>query len=305
MLIPVTVRPGPDPQVAAFRDGDHWLRAPLEGAPSATAASLVDQLPTQIRFVLAVRGVLPEAVAFKESPDGSQLTLIFSIPVPMPFADPDLKDERWIDLVEPSTRYTEARQRGSDAVADVPRAGTILEWWAERLEEQSALIAFLPRYFTARQARDVYSAFWGYDQDADKFAAWSGIGANKPHGALSKYVEASTVSDDGLVGEFASAIKEAHVKTTSSRLDDSVVFRLALRASDGTVGLDPTFDGADGDANVRRALTAASALVAYQRRAPGPKPSWFRRVDGPIQHREKLTRLWATRPSWIYPPGKS
>ena len=190
MLIPVTVRPGPDPQVAAFRDGDDWLRAPLEGAPSATAAALVDQLPAQIRFVLAERGIVPEPVAFKESRDGSQLTtLIYSIPVPMPFADPDLKDERWIDLLEPSTRYAEARQRGSDAVADVPRAETILEWWAERLEEQSALIAFLPRYFTARQARDVYSAFWGYDQDADRFAAWSGIGANKPDAALSRYVE--------------------------------------------------------------------------------------------------------------------
>ena len=67
------------------------------------------------------------------------------------------------------------------------------------------------------------------------------------------------------------------------------------------VGLDPTFDDADGDPDVRQALTAAAALVAYQRRARGPKPSWFRRVDGPIQHREKLTQLWATRPSWIYP----
>src|SRR5436190_1241917 len=128
MLIPVTVRPGPAPRVAAFRDDESWLRAPLDGAPSATAASLVAQLPAQIRFIMSERGVLPEPVAFKESRDGSQLTtLIYSIPVPMPVAAPDLKDERWINLLEPSTRYAEARQRGSAAVADIPRAETMLE----------------------------------------------------------------------------------------------------------------------------------------------------------------------------------
>jgi len=203
VLIPVSVRPGPDPQVVAFRDGDTWASARLDGgAPSATAAALLGQLPAEIRFVLDERGIEPEPAAFKESKDGSNVTLIYSVPVPMPFADLDLKDERWIDLLEPSTGYADALQRGSDAVADVHRAGTILEWWAERLEEQSALIAFLPRYFTARQARDVYSAFWGYEQDADRFAAWSGIGANKPDGALSKYVSATSVNDDDLLDEF-------------------------------------------------------------------------------------------------------
>ena len=40
VMIPVSVRPGPDPQVVAFRDGDTWASARLDGgAPRWTVRS--------------------------------------------------------------------------------------------------------------------------------------------------------------------------------------------------------------------------------------------------------------------------
>lgn len=84
----------------------------------------------------------------------------------------------------------------------------MLEYWAERLEEQSALISFLPQYFTARQARDLYNAFWGYEQD------------------------------DDLVETIAETLQKAHAAIHGTDLVPSRAFTLALRSRDGMVGID-------------------------------------------------------------------
>jgi len=296
-LIPVSVASGASPQVVAFQPDGTWLKAPLASSPTATAKALVKLLPAHVQFVLGERGTVPEAVAFKEDrKNPADVTLVYSIPIPMPLAE----GAGWVALLDPATKHKEAKRRGDAAVhRHVFRAGTLLEYWAERLEEQSALIAFLPRYFTARQARDVYNAFWGYEQDADRFASWSGIGLGKNDGALSPYAEQQELENDDLVETIAETLQRAHTAIHGTDLAASRAFTLALRSSDGMVGIDPDFDA--GDTSLGPVLAAAAALVAYQQLLRGPKPTWFRRIDGPIEHHDKLTKLWATRPTWIYP----
>jgi len=297
VLIPVGVTTSGAPQVVAYSDAGTWLRAPLDGTPSATAQTLMSQLPTGLRHVLDERNATPLPLAFKERQ--GHTTLVFSVACPIPLADrggpPD-----WIPLLAPPTKYSEARKRGSSAVTDLPLVETVLEWWAEQLEEKSAVLAFLPRHFTARQVRDVYNAFWGYEQDTDRFAEWSGVGPSKATGSLTTFVERTSLEDDDLVAEIAAALQRAHAAITGRPLELTAAVTLGLRASDSQVGINPIYDSGGHEVGLD-VLDAAAAMVASQRRARGKRPTWFRRTADEIHDREKLERLWATRPAWMYP----
>lgn len=296
VLIPVSVSPGPDPQPVALTGRDGWLRAKANTDPAGAAARLAEDLPREVRWVLDARGTRPEAVTFKQSTRHDGIDLIYTIPLPTPFADARLGGREWIPLAEPPTRWSEAKARGASVISDTEGAELMIEWWAERLEEDTALLAFLPRYFTARQARDVYSAFWGYEQDADGFATWSGLG--KRTGAFSEYVEAADLSPGDLIEELLAAITEVEALDDADPLEQSRASLFAVRASEGLVGIDPAHDlGPAGD---RLSLTSAAAHVAHQRRVRGPRPTWFRRADDQIKSKLKLPSLYTPRPTWMY-----
>jgi hypothetical protein len=307
VLVPVSVQMGGESlRVVGFRQGDAWARrtvgATAGGSAIQTARSLVEELPPEYRHVVTQLGLWPSGIAFKEEADGV-LTLIYSIPLPTPLAEPDLPGaERWITLVEGGGSQAKASLRGSDLLHDQePYAERVVEYWREELEEETRLFAFLPRYFTARQARDVYSAFWGYDQDPDGFATWSGIGQNKKNGVYSEHIESC---GDLQNGALLSAHVEAVLAADSAQVLGGRVGATLLSesASDRAVGLWPR-PGAVGSASHQALppLVAAASLVAYQRTSRGPKPSWYKRKpEAPIE--ERLKNLYAPRAVWVFPP---
>jgi hypothetical protein len=278
-------------------------------SPRKTARALVADLPAEYRYVVEDQGIEPAKVTFKEDEvDGStRLTLIYSIALPAPLADPDLPGaDRWIRLLESGGSQTQARLRGSDLLhADVEYAGNLVEYWREELEEETRLFAFLPRYFTARQARDVYSAFWGYKQDADGFATWSGIGQNK-EGVYSDHIaDRPDLSDGALQSELEAALSKADSTVNGSgrggMLGTVGAALLSKSASDGAVGLSPGSAVGSAPDEALLPLTVAASLVAYQRKRRGPKPSWYERKRAkPFVTR--LERLYAPRAVWVFPP---
>ena len=80
---------------------------------------------------------------------------------------------------------------------------------------------------------------------------------------------------------------------------------IARDASDGTIGLDPFSELDTGGLVERSALFSAAALVAYQVRARGPKPSWFRKTAAESDAGQKLKDLYTPRPTWAYAPASS
>src|SRR3954469_25026971 len=93
VLVPVSVRMGSPREplrVVGFRQGDSWARRVLKGSADQTARALLDELPSEYRHVVAKLGLEPSGVAFKEEQAGGVLTLIYSIALPAPLADPDV-----------------------------------------------------------------------------------------------------------------------------------------------------------------------------------------------------------------------
>lgn len=281
-------------------------RRSVAGNPKQTALALVDTLPAEYRHVVDQLGIEPAEVSFDSQPasSGSQLTLIYSIVLPVALADPDAPGaEGWIPLVESGGSQTQARRRGSDLLRNEPYGKRLAEYWREELEEETRLFAFLPRYFTGRQARDVYSAFWGYEQDPDGFATWSGIGQNK-EGVYSDHIEDQDLGEGDLLPAQVHAVLKADSANTLGGSDAAATL-LCESASNGAVGLWPR-SRAVGSATetALMPLLAAASLVAYQRTSRGPKPNWYKRKAAkPCV--ERLERLYAPRAVWVFPPHDS
>jgi hypothetical protein len=266
---------------------------------------LVDELPPEYRHVVDKLGIEPVRVTFfdRDASGTSRVTLIYSIALPAPLALPDLPGaDRWIPLLESGGSQSQALERGSDLLRkDDAYAKRAVEYWREELEEETRLFAFLPRYFTARQARDVYSAFWGYQQDPDGFATWSGIGVKKEGGVYSDHIEEVGDLDNGALLEAqVDAVLEADsTKALGGRFGATL---LCERASQGAVGLWPS-TSAVGSApqEALLPLLAGASLIAYQRTSRGPRPKWYKRkADKPSE--QPLKELYSPRAVWVFAP---
>jgi ADP-ribose pyrophosphatase YjhB (NUDIX family) len=302
VLIPVSIQLGPKPRVVGFRTGDDWRRRRVVHSGRQAAQDLVNELPPEYRQVVEELGITPAKVTFEEpQEDGGRITLVYTIALPAPLADPDLPGgERWITLLKSGGSQARAREQGSDLRQATGPGKDALEYWREELEEESHLFAFLPRYFTARQARDVYTAFWGYDQDPDGFASWAGIGPNKAGGVLSAHIKEHTLSDGALLKDMVQAVRKAD---TTIKEFDAVL--LCQRASERAVGLWPRSEVIDpARPEALEPLVVAASLVAYQQPSRGPKPTWYARKDQ--KHVPKrLHTLYAPRAVWVFPPTGS
>ncbi len=308
VLVPVSVQMGSSTsglRVVGFRSGDAWARRVVKGSANQTARAMLDELPAEYRHVVAKLGLEPSGVGFKEEEaNGVALMLIYSIALPVPLADPDVPGaERWIPLLEAGGSQAQARRRGSDLLRKhEPYAERLVDYWREELEEETRLFAFLPRYFTARQARDIYTAFWGYDQDPDGFATWSGIGQNKK-GVYSEHIASCDLEAGDLLSPQVDAVLEADsTNVLGGRFGATL---LCESASDAAVGLWPR-PSAVGSAPIEALapLQAAASLVAYQRTSRGPKPSWYmREAETPTE--DRLEQLYAPRAVWVFPPRES
>ena len=296
-LVAVSVRygVGDAPQFVGLQMGGNWPTKGVRGTVSETVTALQESLPRELQPALKARAMEPQRITFFDR-DG-ELTLIYSVALPIPLGDIEMDGAEWVSLLEPASKHADARLLGSKAVADIKGAESQLEWWKEFLEEKAGVLAFLPEYFTARLARDVYSAIWGYWQDADSFAKWSGIGAGQD-GQLSQWVEnLGPLAKGSLADRLAEALIAAGG-------DDSEVARglaaeAAEKASRDAIGLDPNVAVAGVP---RHVLSTAASIVAFQRQGVrGPKPAWFRQLRGVEAAGSKLRELYTPRPTWAYP----
>lgn len=299
-LVPVSIRAGSkdsDPQLVALQVGGAWPALRVRGSVRESVQILQESLPSELQPVLRSRAMEAQQVTFFEA-DG-ELTLVYSTALPMPMGDVELADGAWVDLLRPAARHVDARKLGDKAVSSLKGAKSHLEWWKEFLEEKAGVLAFLPEFFTARQARDVYGAVWGYHQDADSFAKWSGIGTGVK-GQLTPWVEkVSTIQPGSLSDRFIEVAHDA--QGDESDVARSLAAEAVAKASRAAVGLDPSVTTAGLAPHV---LFTAASLVAFQRQGVrGPKPAWFRQRDADLT--AKLPELYTPRPTWAYPSTKS
>ena len=110
-----------------------------------------------------------EKVAFASS--GSDLRLVYTTVLPL------------AELVGPAGRPDDERDLG-DWVLLTPWVGRgnvpareilpeehllVRDYWRRQFEETSAVLEFLPRYFTTSQVRAAYSSLWGEEQHVGAF----------------------------------------------------------------------------------------------------------------------------------------
>lgn len=303
VLIPVSVQLGPTPKVVGYREGDEWARTAVRTKVSDAARALLDTLPAEFREVAQELKIEPSGVRFQEEErNGSTvLTLLHSIALPTPLADPEHSwADRWVQLLECGGPLGQARRMGSNLLTDDQNGQAAVEYWREELEEEASLLAFLPRYFTARQARDVYSAFWGYEQDPDNFANWSGIGAARRNGVFGDWItEHPNLGDGALLPDLVQVVSKSAAGNGQQR-DADLAIGWVGKASAKAVGLSPeAIQSAPKD--VYGPLVVASALVASQRLGRGPKPRWYeRKVDADPGRR--LKDLYSPRAVWVFAP---
>ncbi|TPW70173.1 hypothetical protein [Schumannella sp. 10F1B-5-1] len=108
-----------------------------------------------------------EPVAFFIDDSGS-VVLVFTAVGP-PAAG--LIDADGALVQDPSTSHW--RVLDSDRVDDEPKEIELVRHhWREQLATTSALCDFLPKYFTASQARSAFDGLWGGPQDAANFYRW-------------------------------------------------------------------------------------------------------------------------------------
>jgi len=303
-LIAVSIRyENGAPQFVGLRVGDRWPRATVAGKLSATVDALVGDLPPEFEHVLTARQIKPERVTFRDE-DGGALNLIYTLALPIPLGNLEVDGAEWVPLLAAATKHADARKIGFEARGDAENSGTMLEWWKELLEEDAGVFALLPQHFTARQARDVYSAIWGYEQDADSFGSWSGIGRNRSQGVLSRWIEPEPLTEGDLLEQFVDVICKSRGREDESDHARALATVVARDASEKMVGLDPSSPIESAGVVTRSALFSAAALIAYQVRARGPKPAWFRQPK-PGDTDGKLQDLYTPRPTWVYPPATS
>lgn len=156
-----------------------WAAAPVGREARDTAWGLVSGLSesaqvAHLTTLLKIDRTNLQPVEFVDRDD--RLVLIYTLALPSGWTEvPSLRD-RWIPLckTQPSRRAGELlgrRQLASERAA--PYGSLILDHWRQLLEETPAVLSFLAPFFTLAQARDVYSAVWGYTQDANHWREWA------------------------------------------------------------------------------------------------------------------------------------
>lgn len=314
-VIPVSVRqngPNGRPTLMAWPGLDGWARRPMGRTAEETAQRVLtrSQVPGAA-MIEPEREPAPVAFIEEKVRGGVRLTLLYTVPLPMALCDPEAPlSERWIPLLRPEARASEAREVGSAMVAEEPFAWNVIDYWRQQLEGTGAGLQFLARYWTMPQLRDVYSAVWGYEQDTASFSKW----ALKKPGALAGLIEGLDEPDltDELADALATASQLADGETPSSKshgiseggVSVSLAGAAAWQALANTirpakaVGLSMKSRPLIAGALPAAALAGVAAVVAYQASTRGPTATWYTTtVDHP--EKRKLKHVYAPRPAWL------
>jgi hypothetical protein len=312
-VVPVSVRQhgvNDLPTLMAWPNEDgHWISERLtRNATDSASRMLAEALPPGAEILQPM--LRPEPVTFLEQEDGesTRLVLLYTVALPMALCDPQAPDSsRWVPLVHPRAKASEAREAGSTMLAKVPYVVDVVDHWRQALEETGAGLCFLARHWTAPQLRDAYSAVWGYEQDTASFSRW----ALKRPGALMPLVE--ELQDRDITEELAETLADAselseqpdegglqRVRRAAERSATNMTAWTALSRSlrpSTAVGLGVVA----GAALPAAALVGAAALVAYQASTKGPPATWYTTV-APEPQNQKLEHLYMPRPAWLGAP---
>lgn len=285
VLVPVAALPldGGDVDLVAYRPGGRWISGTLQEDLDRVATELtLAEGPPLLR---EVDEWCPQVdpITFVER-EGS-VSLLYSVGVPMtsPLLDatleahsPGILSEDWVRIASASAGFRQP--------LDDPIISPVLLHWRQMLEETTAAFELLPKYFTTPQARALYEAVWGEQQDAGNFHKWL-------HGQDPPVCKPASVSS---IGREIEAV--GHEKWGSTPALAGVSLRAA---APNLVGISPAvlLGGALGSVVGANAVGAvAGGLVAYQAaRRPGKQPEWYTRAS---DRRENLSDLYAPRPTW-------
>lgn len=307
IVLPVSVDlSGHQSRLIAYRPGGKWLATSYSttDAPGDKAVKLFREqgppAPLSVRAGAEEFGGRPEAVTFVETEDG-RIQLVYTLLVPVTTAlvaqgtfaaldEPDVKD--WVvltpDLPDEEEDSGTSWTRVVDAAVEQldPVARVVLEHWRQQVEETTAGMEFLPRYFTIGQLRSVYEAIWMTNPDPGNFHRWI---------RTTNDDVCSPVGDD--VVERARDDMVLRVYEDSGLSDPPDLTALA-DAVGGLVGISPL--AVRRLAPVVPALAAVGAAaggaIAYQvGRSRGRPAQWFERSEA---RRTVLKELYAPRPRW-------
>lgn len=296
----------------AFRevDGTHQCVAVLEGgallhgrADGSVEQTVCDMHRHVLEDIIGRSGVdvsalplaqrTPALAGYDLDTDG----LVFTLPLPHPFADPDfdvLDDTNlsWGVLSDSSGRRADAAEdfslrRGPDAI--------VLDYWRQALEETDAALGFLARRFSLWSLRRIYDAVWGYNQDPSGFKRWAldddmaepqrrgrhrsgSIGAF--HGRLTSTIDPE---DNGPFFE-----------SLSDLLTQPADLGKAGAAAAGTASLVALGPGL----LLPAAIAAATVGVIRAKRRPGPPPVWLEQTEVARDEPTCLSVAYSPRPNW-------
>lgn len=294
-----------------------WLRVRprdrADGSADRAAQQLLkDALPPGAEHLLPWEDFRAGRVTFLEETVAgrARLTLLYTFALPMALADPEAPQrDRWIPLVKPEPKATEAREVGARMIGEAPHAFEIVDYWRRVLEATAGGLRFLSHYWAMPQLRDVYSAVWGYEQDPAAFSKWA-VGRR---GALSEAIKA--IKDADLTEELARALEGA--STASSPDEDRQEATHDLRQAATRTATMAAWEAltrtlrsprgvglklGKGSPLPPTVIAGVAALVAYQASTRGPAPTWYEtKVSEPQEH--KLERPYTPRPAWLVPAG--
>lgn len=311
VLIPVAVSrvPGSDvPYLMGLRSANHavWASVEMRTDPRQVATDLLvgileDADLEGLAELLDINSSSLQPVEFVDR--AKKLVLIYTLALPTGWTELAALSDRWVRLCETKRTREAALQLGRMQIADeasAPYAEHILDHWRQLLEETPAVLSFLAPYFTLPQARDVYSAVWGYEQDATHWGAW----ANKSGNLADVYepIDTAEVSEGfrGLLDEPQWQELSGMTAATSAPLIEGPlenrwtgISRVAL----GTVAAS-LIPGA--------ALGALTSGVAHQVVKPrGKPPQWHKALltradlyDPSGMPRQRLESVYSPRPTW-------
>jgi hypothetical protein len=321
VLVPVAVREqnadGLPVLVGYAPDHGRWLSATARTSPEQTARDLVATMGDSFARLAERLGSRPRPVAFQDNTDaGEGVTLLYTLQLPSALTEGLLDADAWHELLSPRAGASDAQHLGRDMISDLDHAAGVVDYWRQQLEERNCALGFLPRYFTVRQLRDIYSAVWGYEQDPDGFSKWA-LGArdeSAKRGALAAYVEEVDLRPGDLDDDIAQLLSEDPIglsaATPDERVDGAVLGRLLAKLGKPTtavgVGAASTAVLSIGAVIaapiVLTAAVAAGSVVAYQASTRGPRRTWYRRrVDADVDVLDRpLERLYQPRPAWLY-----
>lgn len=302
VVVPVALVPSEDDQLRmmAYVPDGRFLREQInekesveqcaEGVASSATADLpvssLDSGTDGPRTTLRM-----EEVGFAAT--GSSVRLVFTTVLPLAdlvgAASPsatrdDLKD--WMLL----TPWVGRGNMPDDADLPVEQV-LVRNYWRRQLEETTAILEFLPRYFTTGQVRDAYSSLWGAEQHVGAFHRWlhdrddHKISLVKPANEddVRKHVELA----------FAVALQR-------SELGPQIAPNTQQLSASSGVGMSVAMVAGSALGFLPAALLAGAVVggvVAYQQRTGrGKKPHWYESAQ---RERILIDDPYAPRPVWL------